>query len=215
MLYLKTKLQSLHFRIIHRYIPTRKFLSTRGITGSQLCPHCFQVDDLDHFFFNCDLVKPLWYRVLLLLKSKSNLANDFVSSKAVLIGNLKAPPIVNLILLLTKQYIIKEKMGYKDSPELSLDHLREEISSFCYTESAIAQKRNNLPKHIEKGKHLWIGDVPTSRPRSPVFRRGVDDTFTSPKLLIWRVFGCVCYVWTSRQSTGSPLGVGDYPHRRC
>ena len=179
-----TKLQSLHFRIIHRYIPTKRFLSTRGITGSQLCPHCFQVDDLEHFFFNCDLVKPLWDRVLPLLKSKFRLANDFVCSKTVLLGNPKVPPIVNLILLLTKQYIIKEKLGYEDIPELGLNHLREEISSFCYTEGAIAKKRNKLQKHIEKWKLLWIGDVPTSRPRSPVFRRGVDDRRVSPILLI-------------------------------
>ena len=46
-----TRLHSLHFRIINRYIPTRKYLCTRGVTGSPLCLKCFKIDDLEHFFF--------------------------------------------------------------------------------------------------------------------------------------------------------------------
>ena len=39
-----TRLQALHFRIVNRYIPTRKYLCTRGVVGSPLCLKCFGVD---------------------------------------------------------------------------------------------------------------------------------------------------------------------------
>ena len=44
-----TKLQSLQFRVLNRYIPTRKFLCTRNVVGSPLCLTCFEIDTLQHF----------------------------------------------------------------------------------------------------------------------------------------------------------------------
>ena len=52
-----TKLQSLQYRILHRYIPTRKLLCSRNVVGSKLCNRCFEVDNLQHFFFLCEDVK--------------------------------------------------------------------------------------------------------------------------------------------------------------
>ena len=45
-----TKLQSLHYRVINRFIPTRRYLCVRGVVGSPLRLKCFETDDLQHFF---------------------------------------------------------------------------------------------------------------------------------------------------------------------
>ena len=101
-----TRSQSLHFRIVHRYVPTLKFLHTRQIIESPLCPKCGIDESLSHFLFYCQDVKPLWDIILSKLKQLFRLNNAFVSCKTVLFGYSKATPIVNLILLLVKQYII-------------------------------------------------------------------------------------------------------------
>ena len=54
-----TKLHALQYRILHRYIPTHRFLYTRGVTDSDVCRKCSCSDTLEHFF-GCSEVKLLW-----------------------------------------------------------------------------------------------------------------------------------------------------------
>ena len=164
---ISTKIQSLHFRIINRYVPTRKFLSTRGIIGSPMCTHCFQVDDMRHFFYECDKVKPLWMSILPQLKTIFRLGQNLSEYKTIILGFPNAPPVVNLILLLTKQYIVKCKLNRDETTNPNLNCLRNEISTHCYTEGTIAKNKNKIEKHINKWKSLWSGDVPLDRHRSP------------------------------------------------
>ena len=106
-----TKLQSLQFRITHRYIPTRKFLYNRNVIGNMLCRRCFQPDNLQHFFFSCEDVRPLWDEFLHKLKETYSLPNDFLKVDTILFGFLNAPAVVNLFVLLCKQYIVNCKLN--------------------------------------------------------------------------------------------------------
>ena len=63
-----TRLQSLHYRIVHRFIPTAKFLHVRRVKESPMCPKCEVEEDLTHFIFECQDVKPLWNAILTRLK---------------------------------------------------------------------------------------------------------------------------------------------------
>ena len=110
-----TRLQALHFRIVNRYIPTRKYLCTRGVVGSPLCLKCFDVDDLEHFFVGCADVKELWNRLISKLKQIFRLPNNFGNYQTLVLGCPAAPPVVNLIVLLTKQYIVNCKLSYNDT----------------------------------------------------------------------------------------------------
>ena len=163
---ISTKLQSLHYRIINRYIPTRKFLAVRGIVGSPLCVRCLEPDDLKHFFFECESVKPLWNTILPQLKAKYNLRNDFLHYETVLLGYPQAPPIVNLILLLVKQYIVNRKLNKDGEEEPSIEGAKMDIINFCYAEGMLAVKRNRIQAHKEKWKFIWSSDVPLGRPTS-------------------------------------------------
>ena len=146
-----TRLQALHYRIIHRYVPTKKYLVTRGLIGSPLCTHCFQVDDLHHHFFECPNVKPMWERVLSQLKRKYRLLNEFVSSETVLLGSPSAPLVVNLIILVIKQYILNCRMSSEDNIDrLHFEVVKSIIKSQERAEHLIAEKNNQLGKHRDK-----------------------------------------------------------------
>lgn len=146
-----TRLQSLHYRIVHRFIPTRKYLSTRGIPVSPLCHVCDEIDDLKHFFFDCVEIKPIWDKILPQLKTIFGLADSFTSYKSVVLGCLTGPPVVNLIMLLIKQQIVSRRCGTTDSVGAPhINNVKATISRHEKAERLIAQKRNKLEKHEKK-----------------------------------------------------------------
>ena len=150
-----TRLQSLHFRIVHRYIPTRKYLCTRGIVGSPLCLKCFELDDFQHFFFDCTDVKDIWNAILIKLKNKFNLSSAFGTFQSVIFGCPDAPLIVNLILLITKQYIVSCKLSYNDMTQNpNIQCLMGIITKYAQAERMIAQQQKKLEKYYAKWNSL-------------------------------------------------------------
>ena len=101
-----TKLQSLWFRVLHHYIPTRKFLYNKNVIGTLPCRRCFQPDTLQHFLFGCEDVRPLWDEILHKLKEIYSLPHDFSRVYTILFWFPSAPAAVNLIILRCKQYIL-------------------------------------------------------------------------------------------------------------
>ena len=154
-----TRLQTLHYRIIHRYVPTKKYLVTRGLIGSPLCNYCFQVDDLQHHFFECPNIKPIWERILPQLKHKYTLLNEFVSSDTVLLGNPSAPPVVNLIILVIKQHILNCRISSGGNIDrLHFEVLKSMIKNQERAEHLIAKKNDQLGKHRDKWEAMLNND---------------------------------------------------------
>ena len=139
-----TKLQSLHYRIIHRYIPTRKFLFSRSIIGSNLCPECYEIDNLQHFFYTCNSVRSIWDHILPQIQNIFNLPNNFIDIKTVLFGYTKAPLIVDLLLLLCKQYILSCKLGTQN--RITIAGALHVIENHYHTEKATAKARDRKEK---------------------------------------------------------------------
>ena len=156
-----TKLQSLQYRITNRYIPTRKFLSTRGIVGNALCVKCFEVDSLQHFFFYCKQTYNIIQSVLRQLQTIFRLPSDFIKVETVLFGCQEAPKVANLILLLYKQYIVNCKIG--ETTEPSMRALLTMIKNFADTEKVtytrnkqVGQFWNKWGKIINERNELLI-----------------------------------------------------------
>ena len=144
-----TRLQSLHYRIINRYIPTRRYLSTRGVIGSPLCRKCFQVDDMKHFFIECEDVASIWPSILTVVKEKYQLSDLISEYQSIILGCESVPPIVNLILLLTKQYIVSCKLAVVYS-QPRLENLWKYIKNFALAESITAKRLNRVDQYNEK-----------------------------------------------------------------
>ena len=148
-----TRLQALHFRIVNRYIPTRKYLCTRGVVGSPLCLKCFEVDDLEHFFVECIDVKDLWKDILSKLKEVFKLSSNFGAYQSLILGSPEDPPIVNLIVLITKQYIVNCKLSPNDTTqEPSVLRLLGVITGYAQAEKIIAKEHNRVQEYNEKWK---------------------------------------------------------------
>ena len=99
-----TKLQSFQFQIIHRYIPTRKFLFVRDIIDSPKCTRCHEIDTMMHHFVTCRKLSAFWKTV----KSHINACHSEPlnpNKYDLLFGIPSAPPLVNLILILARHYI--------------------------------------------------------------------------------------------------------------
>ena len=139
-----TKLQSLQYRILHRYIPTRKFLYSRNIIGSSLCLSCFEVDNLQHIFCTCGEVRRIWDFLLPQLKRIFSLSDNFRSTQTILFGSAEGPPIINLIILLCKQYIVSCKLGA--GTRVTIDGILHIIENQFNTEKLIASSGDSWEK---------------------------------------------------------------------
>lgn len=55
-----TYLQSLQFKIIHRYFPCKYNLKMWSLENSNLCDHCNEIDSLSHYFAECEFLNNFW-----------------------------------------------------------------------------------------------------------------------------------------------------------
>ena len=101
-----TKLQTLHYRIVHRYLPTKRYLYVRGVVESQLCPECDEVDTLEHCLYQCIDVRDIWSSMFSLIHTTSQEPVELV-----LFGIEDGRQAANVILLLVKQYIVGCKLS--------------------------------------------------------------------------------------------------------
>ena len=146
-----TRLQSLHYRIINRFIPTRRYLSIRGVVGSQLCRRCFQVDDLKHFFFDCEDVKQIWTATFNWLREVLDVSPACNEYQSVILGLPESPPIVNLIILVIKQHIVSCKLStVAATREPQITCIEAELEKFARSELIIASKKNKIDQYRKK-----------------------------------------------------------------
>lgn len=148
-----TKLQSLQYRVINRYIPTRKFLATRNVIGSPLCPSCFAIDDLRHFFYDCPNTYTFWIDILRQIKNMLLLPERFVSAQTVLLGYPQTKPVVNLILLLGKQHILNCKVNENIKTPNKIN-LLQIITSQFKAEKVIAEKHGKIDTFWKKWEKI-------------------------------------------------------------
>ena len=59
----ETRLRSLAWKIIHNIYPTNINLSKMGYANTENCKYCNMLDTLEHFFYHCKEVKPLWINI--------------------------------------------------------------------------------------------------------------------------------------------------------
>lgn len=103
-----TKLQSLQYRILHRYWPTRKYLCIRKIVDDPFCDHCGEIETLEHCLFGCTEVEAFWVE----LRETLNAICDFrirLTSFDVIFGSTRYMDIINFIILIAKQFVLQQR----------------------------------------------------------------------------------------------------------
>ena len=144
-----TRLQSTQFRLLNRYIPTRRYLSIRHLVDSPLCRDCGLEDTLEHFVYECSIVNYIWNKIFrdLNVSSQNNVKN-------VIFGIEEGRNAINLIILLVKQYIVQNKQ-LEDQVKPSYEGVRAMVEHHVRVEKHIALANGTLQAFTDK----WEGII--------------------------------------------------------
>ena len=110
-----TQLRWFQSRLLHRLLPTRRFLHKCKIVNSPLCTFCHQEDEtINHLLWHCDVVQVFWGQLLSLLQSRCTHCDRLtLSEKLVLFGwteMTKTDKAIDFILLFANFFIYKCKL---------------------------------------------------------------------------------------------------------
>ena len=108
-------LQWFQTRLIHRILPTNKYLKICKIKDTDLCTFsCGEVETLEHLFWECNIVNLFWNGLVTTLKENCfNCARLQLNAEIVLFGcrdNFVSDKSFDFILLYAKFYIYKCKL---------------------------------------------------------------------------------------------------------
>ena len=116
------KLKWFQFRILHRIIPTNRYLHIRKLVDSPLCTFgCHEEETIAHLFYDCPVVQLFWADVLIWIHSQCTHCDKFYfTEELVVLGtkqNTRTDCVIDFIILLAKWHIYKCKLQNK-SPHL-------------------------------------------------------------------------------------------------
>ena len=144
-----TKLQSLQYRILHRYWPTRRYLCIRKVVDDPFCESCGEIETLEHCLFHCTEVQYFWNELVEVLNSKlPRYRHVVLALRDVIFGGLTNSSIVNMILLVAKQFVLQQR--YHDGA-LSVVIFRQHLLKNFNFEKTNAFALSKL----EKFKQRW------------------------------------------------------------
>ena len=146
---MQSKVQEFQYKLLHRILPTNKFLKMCNIVESDQCYFCSHaVETLSHIFFDCIHIRALWDELCDWLDPYIDFT-PYCKKPIIMIGaNLpENNTLVNHILFLVKRYIYVTKCVENN---LSIFGLRNFIKSCYVMEKEIANTVDNIGKPKSK-----------------------------------------------------------------
>ena len=146
------QLQWFQARLLHRILPTQKYLTLCKIADSSLCVFCnTNVETLNHLFWNCIYVRTFWNDFLKLLREKCTHCDRLnLCQELILFGiaeHLYTDEALDSVILYAKFFIYKCKLQ-DIKPEVNLFFI--ELKHRFVIEKAVASKKGRLKKFVEK-----------------------------------------------------------------
>ena len=144
-----TTLRSFQYKFLMRIIPTNKLLYKYKYVQSSLCSLCnSSIESLEHLFWECCKVQPLWKKLNSFIKSKS--INIILTKDTALLSITSNSPfksICNTLIILMKYFIFKNK-AYEDN--LSFEAFHHFLQRRIKIEEQIALDHDNHDAHSKK-----------------------------------------------------------------
>ena len=151
---LSTSLQSLHYRIVNRILPTNTFLLRAGLTDSNLCTFCnVALETLDHLFMNCGKVREFISKIksMLLQKYKFHITSEQINC---VFPDDNERTVIGLISIIAIQCIWFSKLGQR---ELEVRRFESVLRSHYSIERYIGQMNNKYEQwHLKWDEHKVI-----------------------------------------------------------
>jgi len=118
------QLQRFQARLLHRILPTGKYLALCKLINSSSCVFCEnEVETLNHLFWNCNYVHNFWNKLLRMLHERcDHCARLNFNQQLIIFGvaeNVFTDQAIDFILLNAKFYIYKCKLQ-KIKPEIDI-----------------------------------------------------------------------------------------------
>ena len=140
-------LQSIQYKIIHRYFPCKYQLNTWNIEDSNICTYCQEIDALSHYFVQCESVRGFWNSLKALFLRTFEFCINFTVLDILLgipnYGKNKDIDILNFVILFAKSYIYSSKRD-----EMAIDFYTFLVK--LKTRMVIEEYRCNIyDKHVE------------------------------------------------------------------
>ncbi|XP_078590159.1 uncharacterized protein LOC144870234 [Branchiostoma floridae x Branchiostoma japonicum] len=148
------RLRFFQFRMLHKFLPTRKMLYIWKLSDSPICIHCGnEQEDTLHLFWECPRVSQFWRDVK---KWHERVSSEplHIDLASVILGDLtvNSPRLNNTLILMAKFFIYKQQEKH-----LSLNHFISYIKTSYKLEFIIASRKNKLAVHYSKwGEILHI-----------------------------------------------------------
>ena len=143
------KLQWLQYRIIHRILGTNLLLFKMKIQNNDKCTFCnTESETIEHLFYDCIIVSPIWEIIVSWLNEKLSIELQIERHEYIL-GILHSDKRINLIIMLVKSYIYKQKCR-KVLP--CAEGAKQEILYYKRLEKDIFARNQNLKMFYKK----WV-----------------------------------------------------------
>jgi len=111
---LDTNLRYFQYKILHRIIPTNKYLTLIKIKDNDSCSFCeAHIETLLHLFVECECVSHVWRELQLWMVSCVYINIQTLEPQDIIFGKLDEDSIFNYILLLAKFVIFRSKLAGK------------------------------------------------------------------------------------------------------
>lgn len=109
------QLQNFMNRIAYRIIPTRVYLHRICVVDSELCSVCSDRDEMLHFLFECDAVKPFWDSLATWIDQNEEIMDfpEDLTEEDFLLGTSNKTSehyLFNFVIMWAKFYVYKTKV---------------------------------------------------------------------------------------------------------
>ena len=146
------QLQWFQARLLHRILPTQKYLSLCKLADSATCVFCKNdIESLNHLFWDCYHVKMFWTALMNLLHEKcTHCIRLSFTKELIMFGlaeNIRTDSALDSIILYAKFFIYKCKL--RESLPI-LEHFLHELSHRVIVEKAIAFSQGKQRLSFEK-----------------------------------------------------------------
>ena len=137
----ENKLRWFQYRILHRQIPTQKYLFVRKLADNPTCIFCDEEEDsVQHLLWSCPVSQNFWTKLTSLLSDTCQNSRGLTLSELYVIFGLKAyhnrDKVLDLIILLAKFHIYKCKL---QNSLPNIKHLKNIIKNRYYIEKCNSQ----------------------------------------------------------------------------